>query len=353
MIIPSEKPSSGVPQIVIMGTGYGECILVHLGNDKYVMIDSFLNPETKKPIAADYLDNIGLSIHNIIGIICTHWDDDHIKGMYDIASNLKGITVGIPVTVSKRDLDKLREYLKFAKGSQDYVPMDEFSKLLELNSKKFLKFSYCVPQRQLFRKQIIDEKLSEVIVETLSPSDEQYTEFINQLVMPKEGDLMQSIDFTNNRISVVSIVKLYSTYCLFGGDLENDHGEWDKVIENYQYPKADIFKIPHHGSKTGYSENVWKNIVDKPISIITRFNRGNVSLPDNEQVEFINGNSKKMFIIGGTNKPVKGAEMRVLEGLAYSKKHQMVRRKEKLGIVRLTYSVSEWTYEIFGEVEEK
>lgn len=351
MIIPSEKPSSGVPQIVIMGTGYGECILVHLGNDKYVMIDSFLNPETKHPIAADYLNCIGLGIQNIIGIICTHWDDDHIKGIYEIASNLKGIAIGIPTTVSNRELKKLREYLMYTKGFQNYVPMDEFSKLLELDSRKLVELNHCLPQRQLFGKQIKNENLSEISVEALSPSDNQFREFINQLALPKDGDLMQGVNFSNNRISVVSIFKLNKAYCLFGGDLENMNSEWDKIIENYNYPKADIFKVPHHGSKTGYSENVWNNIVDNPFSIITRFNRGKVSLPQNEQIELIHEKSRKVFIIGGKNKRARGDEMKILEGLKYSKNQQIVKRSEKLGIVRLTYCISGWTYEAFGEVE--
>lgn len=349
MIFPSDKPSCGTPQIIVAGTGYGECILVHLGNNKYVMIDSFINPDTKNPVAIDYLEKIGLSIGNIIGIICSHWDDDHIRGVSEVASKLKGINVGIPVIFTERELDKIREYLGYTEASSDEVRMNEFTKLLELNDEDAIELRHCVPQRQLFSQEIGNK---EVIVETLSPSDKQYRNFINQLVMPKEGDSMQSIDFTNNSISVVSIIKFRDKCCLFGGDLENGHNEWNGIINNYNHPKAEIFKIPHHGSENGFSKDVWKQIVDNPISVITRFNRGKVRLPQDEQVEIIRGKSRKVFVVGGVNKPMKGSMNKILEGFDTQQPRQIVMKKEKLGMVRLTYNSSDWKIETYGEVEE-
>ena len=163
---------------------------------------------------------------------------------------------------------------------------------------------------------------------------------------------MQSVNFSNNRISLVSIFDFNNRCCLFGGDLENDHGEWDKIIEDYHYPKSEVFKIPHHGSKTGYSQEVWMSIVDKPISIITRFNKGKNSLPSEDQVSAIKRESKKVFIIGGRNKPEKGLGTKILEGFKSQAPHLIVKRKEKLGIVKLTYNATGWSCEAIGEVEE-
>ena len=319
---------------------------------KYVVIDSFLSPATKNPIAIEYLNSIGLDSGNIIGVICSHWDDDHIRGLSDIAASIKGLNVGIPATFSQRELSKLREYLSYVRGAFDHVSINEFTRLMELYDNNMISFNFCLPHRKLFNHLITAEGLNDIDVEVLSPSDKAYSQFIDQLVIPKEGDLMQSINFSNNSISVVSVFNLKGRYCLFGGDLENGHGEWNEIINQYHYPKAEIFKIPHHGSENGYSEKVWEKIVDNPISIITRFNRGRVFLPEDKQVRIIHNNSSKVFVVGGKSVSANESKHKLLEGLVSQEPHQMVRRKEKLGIIRLSYDTNDWRFETFGEVEE-
>ena len=42
-------------EVSIIGPGYGECILLHVGHNDWVVVDSCINPKTKKPAALEYL----------------------------------------------------------------------------------------------------------------------------------------------------------------------------------------------------------------------------------------------------------------------------------------------------------
>jgi hypothetical protein len=60
-------------EVSIIGPGYGECILLHVGHNGWVVVDSCINPKTKKPAALEYLKNIDVNPNWIKIIIASHW----------------------------------------------------------------------------------------------------------------------------------------------------------------------------------------------------------------------------------------------------------------------------------------
>ena len=105
MIFPHNKADSNTIQIIAFGKGVGESFLIHIGCDRYILIDSFINAETKNPVCLDYLYNVGLDESAIVGVVCSHWDDDHVKGMSLVLNRIKNdIDVCIPLLLSKRDI---------------------------------------------------------------------------------------------------------------------------------------------------------------------------------------------------------------------------------------------------------
>ncbi|MBN2535517.1 MAG: hypothetical protein JXB88_21745 [Spirochaetales bacterium] len=70
------------------------------------------------------------------------------------------------------------------------------------------------------------------------------------------------------------------------------------ILDNKQYlnGKAQVFKIPHHGSVTGHNERVWNELlIRKPISCLTPFIWGNLKLPAKEDVERIYKYTNKAY----------------------------------------------------------
>ena len=81
----SDQPKQGELEISVFGRGFGECIVIGCGNGDYAVIDSFQNAETKRPIALDYLEKIGVDPKTAIKeVIITHWHSDHIGMMSEL-----------------------------------------------------------------------------------------------------------------------------------------------------------------------------------------------------------------------------------------------------------------------------
>ena len=72
-------------ELSLFGYGYGESILIHIGDKRWVIIDSCINPLTNRSLPLEYLENIGVNPRkNVKQIILTHWHDDHCRGISEI-----------------------------------------------------------------------------------------------------------------------------------------------------------------------------------------------------------------------------------------------------------------------------
>ena len=81
MINYGTAPKSDEFEVTVFGPGYGEAIAVHLGEQNWMLVDSCLDPETKKPAAESYLSQLGVTPSAVRVIVASHWHDDHVKGL--------------------------------------------------------------------------------------------------------------------------------------------------------------------------------------------------------------------------------------------------------------------------------
>lgn len=329
-----------------MGKGYGESILIHFHNEKWVVIDSFIDSTSGKQIALQYFEDNGLNPDNIVGIICTHWDNDHVAGITQVIETVNStIPVCIPSLLSDK---RIMEYISFLKGEQNNQT-GEFLKILDLYTEDKCLLKHVMVDRELLGKELNDPSIH---IRALSPSDKQFEKFINCIVLPKAGESGYKSLPSENKLSIVTFVNSCVDNMIFGGDLENSNQDgWDAICDSYYEDKCHVFKIPHHGSENAYNDNVWNTVVDKPISLITRFNRS--YLPTDEMVNRIKEQSQSVYIIG--NKPTKDRQT-MNEIKKYDKSssvHSIVMMDAKCGYVKLTKGSEEesWRVEPFGAVE--
>ena len=77
-------PQADEIEMTLFGPGYGECVLIHLGNHKWAIVDSCFNRDHRPAVLA-YLRNLGLNPSEAVSlIVATHWHDDHIRGMGEV-----------------------------------------------------------------------------------------------------------------------------------------------------------------------------------------------------------------------------------------------------------------------------
>jgi phosphoribosyl 1,2-cyclic phosphodiesterase len=85
MIDYGAAPSVDEIEITVFGPGFGEAIAVHLGAGNWILVDSCIDPHSKLPAAHTYLNAIGVNASQVKTIIASHWHDDHVRGISDLA----------------------------------------------------------------------------------------------------------------------------------------------------------------------------------------------------------------------------------------------------------------------------
>lgn len=69
-------------EVSVVGRGYGESVLVHLGWGDWLIVDSCVaDREPPAPYAALYLDGMGIPFEGVRWLLASHWHDDHVAGL--------------------------------------------------------------------------------------------------------------------------------------------------------------------------------------------------------------------------------------------------------------------------------
>lgn len=334
-------------ELIVFGKGFGESILLRVG-DKWIIIDSFIEPESNLPIAVKYLEDNGFSAEDILGIICSHWDNDHVEGISQII-NLCSKRLPVCFPIAFNDI-RFTEYLNF-NSDPTIDTTSEFLKVLNLSAQKKIESIYALSGRLLFEREIND---SSVEVKALSPNDVQFAAFLDGITKPEKGQIKRKTVLDENKISMVTYVRTCLDSILLGGDMENSSlGGWDSICNSFIFDnKCHVFKIPHHGSQTGFNSRVWTSVVERPISIITRFNRSH--LPTEEMIGQIMQESEAVYVIG----PVPSKDRNTLKRVKRFEDSSPIRSMDmldyKYGYVRLskTSQDQDWSISTYGSVKK-
>ncbi len=67
-------PAKDEIEISIFGPGIGECILLHLGDNEWIVVDSCIDRITHGPIGIKYLKDLNVNLATSVKLfIITHW----------------------------------------------------------------------------------------------------------------------------------------------------------------------------------------------------------------------------------------------------------------------------------------
>ncbi|MDX2306346.1 MAG: MBL fold metallo-hydrolase [Microscillaceae bacterium] len=300
-----------IAEINLIGTGggYGESLIIHVGNNEWIIVDSCYNPDTKKSLPLELLVKKEVELNSVKLIVCTHWHDDHIRGISEILEKCE------QAIFSFARANDLKKFLQFV--SLDYEKLNkigsnsstkEFNKCLEILKTRTLPAKLSEKDKLLY-----STKYNDLFIEihSLSPSDYssqlfdvEISSLITEFGQPNQKMVIQS---PNDR-SVVLLLKLGYHNILLGADLEvcsDSNRGWLDITRNSEVvkisEKSRYFKIPHHGSQNGFHQEIWDNLVEiLPISTITPWNKKK-KLPPNEMVERYKKMSKELYITTPTD----------------------------------------------------
>ena len=290
-------------EVSLFGPGYGETIVIHLGQEHWIIVDSCVRSPSKKPVAIEYLERIGRTPSEVVKcIVATHWHDDHIRGLSDIVNECDKAAF-----VCSSVLDT-QEFLELAcmHGNApliEYKGTTEFSRILEI-----------LYERNNRPKYVLQDSLiaastdPEYAIYALSPSNKANEcaklQFAQLLPDSSHLESQKALPIRRpNLLSVALLIIVDKIGILLGSDLEGisdpDIG-WPDVVTNsvcIKDKKSTIYKVPHHGSSNADIPAIWSELlIDDPIAVLTPHLRGNNNLPTDCDVARIRGYTIKAYI---------------------------------------------------------
>lgn len=337
-------------EISVFGKGIGECCVVHLGNNEWIVIDSFLD-DIKQPIAASYLTHIGVNLEQVKFVCLTHWHDDHIRGSADLVNRCPTALVSYSAVLRS---DEFKGAISnFAPNSSSKFPsgVEELIKISGILKSRPAHRRLASADRTLFRG-------TYARVDALSPSDEDFQNFLGEIASwNTPSDVERVLPIPNrNDISVVISVEIDSDRFLFGADLEiqGPLSGWQAVHDLYWQDrgKCSFYKIAHHGSANGHYGPKWSNMLVKEVAaVLTPYGRGRKKLPSNDDIARINGLTSRGFSAGNVAILNGRRQNATVERTLREASIDLKRMSDKLGHVRARKKIGEDTFVIerFGE----
>lgn len=285
-------PQAGEFEFTLFGPGYGESIVLHVGDGAWVIVDSCVDSRGT-PRALRYLESIGIDPAVAVKlIVATHWHDDHIRGLAQLVLQCDQAAFSCAAALSRKEflsvIGTLERRHFSVNGSGVRELFRVFTRLKEARSKP----SYAIANRKIYRGDNCE-------VWSLSPSDTAYQEFLGAIgsLVPSEGETKRRIpDISPNEIAVALWIEVGDVAVLLGSDLERRG--WVEILQSAARPAgtASAFKIPHHGSENADEPEVWKRILDAdPVAVLTPWQRGGRALPRDGDVKRILSNTARAY----------------------------------------------------------
>jgi beta-lactamase superfamily II metal-dependent hydrolase len=294
-----QGPQANEIEITLFGPGYGEAIALHVGSHRWVLVDSCLVPGTTSPAAADYLSRIGVSHSEVKALVVSHWHDDHVRGVSQLANLYPSAKLFVPGVFTEK------EALVFASAYSGEFSSGLSRGTRELYESLASRESYVAVKS---RVEILDHQdgIPAVRIVAFSPTDAAVAQFLAHIFeyIPRTGSSLpigHAPELSPNVSSIVLHVSLGTDAILLGADLERHAtAGWEAIIDDdwcCSKARASVIKLAHHGSASGDHPAILDRLtIKEPLALLSPFNNGRHQLPTPQDRTRILSRSADSFI---------------------------------------------------------
>jgi len=306
-------PDSDELEVSVFGPGFGESVVVHTGHDEWLIVDSCLESPTAQPKPLEYLESIGVDPATAVKVvIASHWHDDHVAGLSALLAKCKSAILSCSTALAQKDFLQLAELYCESPSRIPPGPREirnslsiaaERSKALKRNMLCFALENRPIWTSAHGRAQAL----------ALSPSDEMVRRALE--FMARSYEIAQSgiaildrMGDTPNDVATAVRVNVGGRSILLGSDLEASASPligWSAVLAlpGATLTKSAVYKVAHHGAKSGHQEDVWQNMLSPaPLALMSPFRLGAHNLPTYDDRQRILGKTATAFITAHPDK---------------------------------------------------
>ena len=177
------SPDDDEIEVSLFGPGYGECVLIHIGNERWVIVDSCIDGAFQ-PAALAYLRSLGSNPSEAVClIIATHWHDDHIRGMAELVEVCENAAFCCASALRREEFLAVLGALENSPATPVGSGVRELYRVFSLLAERSTSRTYALSRRVIFDRH-------NCRVWSLSPSDRAYEAFLRQVAgIPHIGSL--------------------------------------------------------------------------------------------------------------------------------------------------------------------
>ena len=277
-------------EVSVFGPGYGESLLIHVGKGCWIAVDSCIDHASRRPRPLRYLEALDVDPNTAIHIVvASHWHDDHIRGMHELFKAASSACFICSVALTGVEFLALADLYASDSSHTTRGPRELYRCLTEVaaqgksSGRQILRWA--IADRPLWVDTTINVRLT-----ALSPSDEMNRRslaFMAQaLAAIKRGaNEDRLIESSPNDVAVALRLDVQDRAILLGSDLEEEGNllvGWSAVLDSVaaRERRSTMFKVAHHGSKSGHHDGVWRDLLDHdPLSLLTPFRWGRHRIP--------------------------------------------------------------------------
>lgn len=273
-------PRRDEPEFSAFGPGYGECLLVHLGEGEWMIVDSCVEAD-HLPVL-EYLRAMDVDIATAVKlVVATHWHDDHVRGIAEILALCPSAVFSCSAALSRDEL--LQTIGALAPGRGRFGSgVREMRSVLEVlaNGEDRPPAAWAGQDRLLYGR----SRGVACEVAVLAPSDQVLGDAYRSVAhLVNEGATGRVPKPDRNLGAVVLWVEVGDATMLLGSDLQEEpHRGWTTILGRRQGfdRQCEIFKVPHHGSDNAHHEPLWtKILVPRPEAVVCPHWNGSNIIP--------------------------------------------------------------------------
>lgn len=284
-------PAPDTVEVVVLGKGIGESVLVRLA-DEWVIVDSFraAGERGNPPAPLAYLEGRGVDVASQVScVVLSHLHADHIGGIDEVVERCLSATFSVPAAVTDGRWDELADLLAAETGSRKtklqhvanaYRIASDDHRFQPLGATAVLNTRH----RELFA--IGPSSRAQVAARTAPGSRD-----------PQAMAALRRDNFT----SIVLWLEAGDAVALLGADMDCDRRVgWGALMREHGRKQwignAGFVKVPHHGSETAHEPAVYTQWARDPVAVVTP-NRGS-GLPRPDMIARLKRVSRSLWLAG-------------------------------------------------------